>query len=150
MLKAKRYLKWQAASQNNLRRLTFPNVLDSCMHDYCFRCCINVPSLFRMCPVELWGRLWWTLWMYAGGTEMVRVSSNICHWERMLIFPSSFSFLSPDSAQVLQVADALCAQLSSQDLIGNTARSAGEEREEKKVVPSPSCQTSANPLLISC
>lgn len=68
----------------------------------------------------------------------------------MLIFPSSFPFLSPDSAQALQVADALCAQLSSQDFVGKTAKHAGEEREEKKVVPSPSCQTSANPLLISC
>lgn len=48
------------------------------------------------------------------------------------------------------MADAVCAQLSSQDLIGNTANNADGEREEKNVVPSPSCQTSANPLLISC
>lgn len=59
----------------------------------------------------------------------------------------TFFFLSPDSTQVLQVADALCAQLSSQDLAGSTA---GGEREEMNVVPSPSCQTSANALLISC
>lgn len=56
-----------------------------------------------------------------------------------------FSFLPPDSVQVLQVADALCAQLSSQDLIGNIAN---RERQEKNVVPSR--QMSANPLLISC
>lgn len=65
------------------------------------------------------------------------------------MFPSSFSFLSPDSTQALQVADALCAHLSSQDLRGNAANNAGGG-EEKKVVPSTSCQTSANPLLISC
>lgn len=56
----------------------------------------------------------------------------------------------PDPSQVLQVADALCAQLSSQDLLGNIDNNAGGEREEKHFVSSTGCQTSANPLLISC
>lgn len=77
---------------------------------------------------------------------MVRVSVGSCHRQRMLMFPSPFSLLSPDSTQVLQVADALCAHLSSEDLGQNT----GKEREEKSSVSSPSCQTSASPLVISC
>ncbi|XP_070703536.1 EF-hand and coiled-coil domain-containing protein 1 [Pempheris klunzingeri] len=55
-------------------------------------------------------------------------------------------------SQVLQVADALCVQLSSRDLLANGG---GDERDgesrEKLLLPSSGRQTSiTNPLLISC
>ncbi|KAL6111432.1 uncharacterized protein ACO6RY_08415 [Pungitius sinensis] len=47
-------------------------------------------------------------------------------------------------SQVLQVADALCVQLSSRDLLGNDAEDEGGESRS-------ACErSSANPLLISC
>ncbi|XP_033482160.2 EF-hand and coiled-coil domain-containing protein 1 [Epinephelus lanceolatus] len=54
-------------------------------------------------------------------------------------------------SQVLQVADALCVQLSSRDLHGNGEDDEGGKSREKPLVSSSGCQTSSvNPLLISC
>ncbi|XP_040888962.1 EF-hand and coiled-coil domain-containing protein 1 [Toxotes jaculatrix] len=58
-------------------------------------------------------------------------------------------------SRVLQVADALCLQLSSSDLLGDRGddggEGGGEESREKLLVTSSGCQTSSpNPLLISC
>ncbi|XP_029907132.1 EF-hand and coiled-coil domain-containing protein 1 [Myripristis murdjan] len=54
-------------------------------------------------------------------------------------------------SQVLQVADALCVQLSSSDLLRDQADDEGAKRTEKHLAPSASRQTSSiNPLLISC
>ncbi|KAM3878002.1 EF-hand and coiled-coil domain-containing protein 1 [Diretmus argenteus] len=50
-------------------------------------------------------------------------------------------------SQVLQVADALCAQLSSSDLLRDRGNDGGGERGEK---PLASSSAGVNPLLISC
>lgn len=116
--------------------------------------CFILPPLSRTCPAGPWGRLWWTLWTCAAGAEMVG---------RFYIFQSSQVFMfrcglnvsrvlcnfpHPGPSQVLQVADALCVQLSSRDLLG----SGGDDEDAAKLlVPSSGCQTSSvNPLLISC
>lgn len=68
------------------------------------------------------------------------------------ILLGSLQFLPPGPSQVLQVADALCVQLSSRELLGNTeGDDEGGETREALLVPSSGCQTSStNPLLISC
>lgn len=88
--------------------------------------------------------------MLAAGAAMVHLSLHTCLWSLMVAAVIFLSPCPPDPSQVLQVADALCAQLSSQDLLGNIDNNAAGEREKKHFVPSSSCQTSANPLLISC
>ncbi|XP_068449894.1 EF-hand and coiled-coil domain-containing protein 1 [Clinocottus analis] len=53
-------------------------------------------------------------------------------------------------SQVLQIAEALCARLSSRDLLGNGGEDEGVERETP-LGPTSGCKTSSvNPLLISC
>ncbi|KAM3620699.1 uncharacterized protein V6R79_000732 [Siganus canaliculatus] len=52
-------------------------------------------------------------------------------------------------SQVLQVADALCVQLSSRTLLGHGGDDETKENRDKLLVPSSGCQ-SINPLLISC
>lgn len=60
-------------------------------------------------------------------------------------------FPHPGPSQVLQVADALCARLSSRDLLGSGGDDEALESREKLLTPSSGCQSSSvNPLLISC
>lgn len=61
------------------------------------------------------------------------------------------TFLRPGPSHVLQVADALCLQLSSSDLLGDEGGDVRGERGGHLLVPSSGRQTgSVGPLIISC
>ena len=133
-----------------------------------------------MCHVEPWGRFWWTLWTCT--VEVVRVSlthSLVYHHLEVSLLADSLQWLkwntscqflhwlvnvSPGPSQVLQVADALCTQLSKElpgeeggwggGKEGGGGRSglSGDDRQAQDSLSYSHSQqsSSANPLLISC
>lgn len=109
------------------------------------------PSLCRMSPARPWERLWWTQLMFAMRMEIVSVFCIIqyLHLTVAHCWNVVLCNFSPGPSQMLQVADAICVQLSSRQLLGNSGDNGGESREKLLLSSSGSQSSSTNPRLIS-